>query len=70
MTDLLIPAMKKNHLGRSAKECVYGCGIDHEDAICIGGGERPMTFFSENFSIFLLIAKQSVGLTSLSRFPA
>ena len=32
---LLNPAMKKNYLGRSAKERVYGCGIDHEEAIWV-----------------------------------
>ena len=27
--------MKKNYLGKSAKEHVYGCGIYHEDAIWV-----------------------------------
>ena len=32
---LLNPAMKENYLGKSAKERVYGCGIDHEEAIWV-----------------------------------
>ena len=27
--------MKKNYFGKSAKERVYGCGIDHKDAIWV-----------------------------------
>ena len=35
MTGLLNPAIKKNYLGRSAWERVYGSGIEHEDAIWV-----------------------------------
>ena len=60
MTGLLNEYLKKNHLGRSANQRVYGCGLDHEDAIWVSNysygdlqhklwGFENLNFMQSNF---------------------
>ena len=60
MPGRLNGAVKKNRIGRSANWRVYGCGIDHEDAIWISNysygdlqhifwGSENLNFMQSNF---------------------
>ena len=56
-------AMKENHLGSSAKKPVYGCGIDHEDAIWLSnysyGDLQHIYWGFENLNLCNLIFWQN-----------